>query len=263
MSDSTAAFSTSNVAIEGVVAFVTGANRGIGAALVEALMARGASRVYATARKPQSLEWLSAKYGSRLVPVELDVRNDLQVAAAVAKAPDVRLLINNAGLVSHAFAPMSDTTYLSALREELNTNVVGLHSLTLAFTPVLKANSTPRAGSAIVNFSSVAGLAAFPSIPTYSASKAAVHSLTQAWRAALGTHGIAVHGVYPGPIDTDMARDIDMPKTSPDAVAHAVLDAIAAGTEDVFPDPMSKEVGANYLADPKAVERAFAAQTAA
>jgi NAD(P)-dependent dehydrogenase (short-subunit alcohol dehydrogenase family) len=248
--------------IQGVTAFVTGANRGIGAALVEALLERGAARVYACARRTASLDWLVAKYGARVVPVALDVRNDLQIAAAVQAAPDVQLLINNAGIVGHAFAPIYDNSYLGALRDELGTNVVGLHSLTLAFTPVLTANASTTHGAALVNFSSVAGLASFSAVPTYSASKAAVHSLTQAWRAALAPHHISVHGVYPGPIDTDMAKDIPLEKTPARDVAHAVLDGVEQQVDDIYPDPFSKQMGAEYAASPKSLERAFAAQAA-
>lgn len=245
--------------IAGTVAFVSGANRGIGAAQVEALLERGARRVYASARRLESLQWLVDKYGDRVVPVQLDVTSSEQVAAAVTLAPDVTLLVNNAGIVAHQFAPMSDTRYLPALREELETNVVGLHSLTLAFLPVLQA--TP--GAAVVNFSSVAGLSAFAALPTYSASKAAVHSLTQAWRVALAPHGITVHGVYPGPVDTDMARDIPLDKTSAADVANAILDGVEKGIEDILPDPFAAQIGAAYFADPKALERQFASQATA
>ena len=139
--------------------------------------------------------------------------------------------------------------------DEFEVNVLGTLSLTQAFAPLLAG----RAGAAVVNISSVAGLAAFPAFVSYSASKAALHSLTQATRALLAPHGVHVAGVYPGPIDTDMARPFEMVKTAPEAAANAILDGLEDGREEIFPDPMAREVGERFLHDPKAVERQFAA----
>jgi NAD(P)-dependent dehydrogenase (short-subunit alcohol dehydrogenase family) len=245
--------------IAGTVAFVTGANRGIGAALVNALIERGATKVYASARRAESLETLVATHGGKVVPVTLDVTNPDQIAAAVHDASDTRMLFNNAGVVGLGFKPTTDPGYIEALRSELDTNVVGLHAVTLAFAPVLKANG----GGAIVNLSSVAAFANFFLFPTYSASKAAVHSLTQAFRLALRADDITVHGVYPGPVDTDMGAELPMEKTSPAVVANAILDGVAAGVEEILPDPMALSFGSAYQADPKALERQVAAMAAA
>src|ERR1700681_2281216 len=238
--------------IAGTTALVAGANRGIGRALVEALLERGAARVYATARRPEALGDLVARYGERVVPLRLDVTRPSEVRGVAAQAGDVRLLINNAGIVAKFGGELTDAGWITAARDEFEVNVLGALSLTQAFAPLLAG----RAGAAIVNISSVAGLVAFPAVASYSASKAALHSLTQATRALLAIH---VAGVYPGPIDTDMARPFEMVKTAPEAAADAILDGLEDGREEIFPDPMAREVGERFLHDPKAVERQFAA----
>jgi NAD(P)-dependent dehydrogenase (short-subunit alcohol dehydrogenase family) len=245
--------------IAGTTALVTGANRGIGRALVEALLERGAARVYATARRPEALGDLVARYGERVVPVRLDVTHPSEVRAVAAQAGDVRLLINNAGIVAKFGGELTDADWMTAGRAEFEVNVLGALSLTQAFAPLLAG----RAGAAVVNISSVAGLAAFPAVASYSASKAALHSLTQVTRAMLAPQGIHVAGVYPGPIDTDMARPFEIAKAAPEAAAHAILDGLEDGQEEIFPDPTARELGELFLHDPKALERQFAATVTA
>ncbi len=230
-----------SVQIKGTVALVTGANRGIGRALVEALLARGAAKIYAGARKPETLAELVEKSGGRVVPV------------AAAIADDVRLVINNAGIVAKFGGELTDANWVTAGRDEFETNVLGVLSVTQAFVPAL----TSKPGGAVANVGSVAGFVNFPSIVSYSASKAAVHSITQAIRALLRPRGIYVAGVYPGPIDTEMAREIDLPKTSPDVAANAILDGLEAGREEIFPDPFAEQIGGLFLKDPKGLERQF------
>jgi len=245
--------------IAGTTALVTGANRGIGRALVEALLARGAARVYATARRPEALGDLVARYGERVVPLRLDVTRPSEVRAVAAQAGDVRQVINNAGIVAKFGGELTDADWITAARDEFEVNVLGALSLTQAFAPAL----TGRAGAAIVNISSLAGLVAFPFLASYSASKAALHSLTQVARALLAPHGVHVVGVYPGPIDTDLAKPFEMVKTPPEAAANAILDGLEDGREEIFPDPMAREVGELFLRDPKALERQFAATVTA
>jgi NAD(P)-dependent dehydrogenase (short-subunit alcohol dehydrogenase family) len=247
------------IQIAGTTALVTGANRGIGRALVEALLERGAARVYATARRPDTLGDLVARFGERVVPLRLDVTRPSEVRAVAAQARDVRLLINNAGIVAKFGGELTDADWIAAGRDEFEVNVLGALALTQAFAPLL----VGRAGAAVVNISSVAGLAAFPAVATYSASKAALHSVTQVTRALLASQGVYVAGVYPGPIDTDMARPLEIAKTAPQAAAHAILDGLEEGREEIFPDPMAREVGALFLHDPKALERQFAATVTA
>lgn len=225
--------------IEGRVALVTGANRGIGRALVHALLARGARKVYAAARRPDALVDLVANAAGRIVPLRLDVTHPAQVRQAAAQAGDVDLLVNNAAVLSHAFGGFEDPVWLDAARQEYETNVVGALRVSQAFTPVLGRNG----GGTIVNLSSVAGLLGMPPVLTYSSTKAALHSLTQSTRQMLRDQGTRVVGVYPGPVETEMASEIPMDKTSPAVVAEAILDGLEQGLEEIYPDPFAVEFG--------------------
>lgn len=245
--------------IQGRTALVTGANRGIGRALVEALLARGAARVYAAARRPETLDDVVAGAQGRVVPIRLDVTDETQVRDAAAQATDVDLLVNNAAILSHAFGGFEDPVWLDAARQEYETNVVGALRVSQAFAPVLAANG----GGAIVNVSSVAGLVGMAPVLTYSSSKAALHSLTQSTRQMLREQGTRVVGVYPGPVETDMAARLPVDKTSPASVAEAILDGLEQGLEEIYPDPYAVTFGQTYAADPKAVERAVLTSEAA
>ena len=210
--------------VRGRVALVTGANRGIGKAIVEALLARGAAKVYAGARNPETLSAVVAAHGGRVVPLRLDVTDGSQVQEAAAAAGDVDLLINNAGVAAHAFATFEDPAWLDAGRREYETNALGTLRVTQAFAPTLA-----RVGGTVVNVVSVAAFANFPALLGYAASKAAQHSITQGMRAMLAGQGIRVVGVYPGPVDTDMAEKIPIEKVSAASVATAILDGLEAG----------------------------------
>jgi NAD(P)-dependent dehydrogenase (short-subunit alcohol dehydrogenase family) len=230
-------------------ALVTGANRGIGRAVVEALLARGVRRVYATARTIESLAALGTD--PRVVPLKLDITNADDVAAAAAVAGDVTLLANNGG--SLQFADLLGGE-LSAIHADLQTNYFGTLAVIRAFVPVLHANG----GGAIVNLLSLVALGAVRGMGGYSVSKAAAASMTQAVRAQVADLGISVHGVFPGAVDTDMIRAFAMPKTSPADVAQAILDGVEAGEEDIFPDPMARDGHTAWRADPKVLERQMA-----
>ena len=232
-------------------ALVTGANRGIGREFVAALLAGGADRVYAAGRSLGDLAATVALDPARVKPVILDVTDAAQVAALPAAAPDVTLLINNAGVLDFGDAlsvPVAD------IRRNLEVNLFGALQVTRALAPVIAG----RGGGAVVNMLSVVALASMPGLAGYNLSKAALHSLTQSLRAVLKAQGIAVHGAYPGPVDTDMAAAIPFDKTSPKAVAEAVLAGVGAGVEDIFPDPMSAGLAPRWFSDPKALERQFA-----
>jgi NAD(P)-dependent dehydrogenase (short-subunit alcohol dehydrogenase family) len=238
------------ITIQGITALVTGANRGIGRALVEALLARGATRVYAAARRPETLQDLAAASHGRVVPLQLDVTNAADIASAAATARDVTLLVNNAGVVSHLNGAFTDAKWLTAGRDEYEVNVLGPLAVTQAFAPVL----AQQGGGAVANVASVVSFVSFASIGTYAASKAATHSITQWTRAALREQGTYVAGVYPGPIDTDMARDIPLEKTSAADAANAILDGLERGEEDILPDPMARQLGALFFSGPKQLE---------
>jgi NAD(P)-dependent dehydrogenase (short-subunit alcohol dehydrogenase family) len=238
--------------IQGKNVLVTGSNRGIGRALVEAALERGAARVYATARNPSNLEALVARNEGRVVPLELDVTRPADALRAAVEANDVDLLINNAGVLASFGVLAGDA---SDVQRDIETNFFGLLHLARAFTPVL-AN---RKNAALVSMLSVASLASMPAIGGYSTSKAAAWSLTQALRAELGKQGVQTFAVFPGPVDTDMVRAFEMPKTEPKIVARAILDGVEASVLDIFPDPMSQDVGALFAKDPAAVEQRFSA----
>src|ERR1700704_5764995 len=208
--------------IEGKTILVTGANRGIGQALVAEALRRGASRVYAGTRQPL------IHADERVTPVTLDVTNAAQIHAAVESVESLDLLINNAGI------SLNVDLDRAVLEEHLAVNLFGTYDVTQAFLPLL----TDSRG-AIVNVLSVTAFAALPVIPAYSISKAAAFSLSQSLRALLAGRGGSVHAVLTGPVDTDMSRGLDIPKASPESVARAIFDGVENGEEDLFPDPMA------------------------
>jgi NAD(P)-dependent dehydrogenase (short-subunit alcohol dehydrogenase family) len=222
---------------------VTGANRGIGRALVEEALRRGAKRVYAGARQPM------IHSDGRVTPLTLDVTNAAQIQAAVARVNSLDILINNAGV-----SPFDDLSDRRVLEQQLAVNLFGPHDVTQAFLPLLA-----RSRGAIVNVLSLSSLAAVPFSPAYSVSKAAAFSLSQSLRALLAGRGISVHRVLPGPVDTDMTRELDIPKASPELVARAILDGVERGEEEIFPDPVSESVAEGWRSGAvKALERQFA-----
>ncbi|MFD7155541.1 SDR family NAD(P)-dependent oxidoreductase [Kribbella sp. NPDC059898] len=228
--------------VAGSIALVTGANRGLGARLVQQLLAAGAAKVYATSRGGADVA------DPRVVPLTLDVTDEASVQAAVAAAPDVTLLVNNAGVVR----PGSGLTgNLDDFEHELATNYLGTLRVTRAFVPVL----AQHAPAAIVNVLTLLALAPVRSTAGYSASKAAAHSMTQSLRGQLRSRGITVVGVYPGSIDTDMIADVNTYKASPELVAERIVTALAAGETMVFPDDASAAAGAIYLQDPLKLEQ--------
>ncbi|TAL40220.1 MAG: SDR family NAD(P)-dependent oxidoreductase [Alphaproteobacteria bacterium] len=228
---------------------VTGANRGIGAAIVRELLKHKVGKVYATARKIESLPDFGDK---RVVPVALDITNAGQVASAAEKAKDVHVLINNAGIAT--FTSLIEGT-TDAIAADMNTNYHGTLGVIRAFVPVLQKNGA----GLIANVASVVSLAPVPGIGGYSASKAALHSATQSLRTELAARNIQVSGIYPGPIDTDMAKDFPMEKTSAESTAAAIVKGLIAGDDYIFPDPMSAEVGQLWRRDPVALEKQLAA----
>jgi NAD(P)-dependent dehydrogenase (short-subunit alcohol dehydrogenase family) len=233
-------------------ALVTGANRGIGKALVQSLLTAGANKVYATSRNLSALEPLVALDPTRVVALKLDVTNFEEIKSAAERAADVTLLFNNAGVLD--FGSVLEAPG-DAFRRNLDVNFYGLLHVTRVFAPLLKQNG----GGAVTNVLTLVALASMPGLGVYNASKAAAWSVTQSLRADLGKQGTKVFNVFPGAIDTDMLRVVEMPKTAPEYVAKEVLAGIEADHEDIFPDPMSQQLYGEWKADHKAVERQFAA----
>src|SRR5436190_1103684 len=238
--------------IEGSIAVVTGANRGLGRAFVEQLLARGAKRVYAGARDPSKLRTVASSSGGRVVAVRIDLGDPASIAAAARTAKDVTLLINNAGALEFGSQLSAD---LAGIRRDFETNYFGTLQVTRAFLPALEANKN----SAIVNVLAVVSLVSIPGLGGYSASKAAAHSLTLGLRGELSKRGISVHGVYPGPIDTDMTKRIDRPKASASEVASATLAGVEAGDSYILPEPMSSQVYEGWSRSHAEVEAQFGA----
>jgi len=228
--------------VAGKTALVTGANRGIGKATVEALLHHGAKKTYACARNPATLQALLDAFGERVVPVQLDVTDQTQIEQAAQQAPDVELLINNAGILNTRL-PL-DKQAESSLRDELEVNVFGLLRMVRAFAPILKNNG----GGALVQLNSVASLRAAAWASTYSASKAAAYSLTQSLREQLADQGTQVVSVHPGPIDTDMAAraGIDDGAEPVTLVSEGIIEALANDLFHCYPDSMAKDMGAAY-----------------
>lgn len=229
---------------------VTGANRGIGLALVEKSLEKGVVKVYATYRSASNGSRLK-ELGERVVPIRLDLGDRSTIAELSQSVPALNILINNAGI-------FSGTNLLEGteeqLRNDLETNLFGTLAVTKALLPALKKEGS----AAIVNVASIAALAAMPGFGGYSASKAAVHSMTQSIRGTLKAEGISVHGVYPGPVATRMTEGMDMDSTPAATVAENVLHSMENGVEDIFPDAMSEQVGPLFLSSPKKLEETFA-----
>lgn len=215
--------------IEGATALVTGANRGIGRAIASELRARGA-KVYAGVRDP------SVELDDGFIPVEIDVTDPAQVAAAAERLSDVSIVVNNAGVSTYT-SPL-DGDSLDDARREIEVNYFGPLSVSRAFAPVLKANG----GGALVNVLSALAWVSYPQIGNYSASKSAAWSLTNALRVMLREQGTLVAGVHVGWVDTDLAAAIDDPKVQPEQVARAVAEGIEAGTEEILVDDTSRQV---------------------
>ncbi len=220
----------STTTITGKTVLVTGANRGLGRSLVEEALKRRAARVYAAARQP------IAHPDDRVTPVIIDVTNPAQIQAAADTVESLDILINNAGV-----SVPDDLSDRSAFEHHLAVNLYGTLDVTSAFLPTVI-----RSRGRIVNVISVGAIAAVPVLPAYSVSKAAALSLTQSLRALVAGEGVGVQAVMPGPIDTEMVRDLPIPKTAPESVARGIFDGIERGEEEIFPDPMSEMLAAAW-----------------
>src|SRR5499425_2136080 len=230
--------------IENKTMLITGANRGIGRALVEEALRRGVKRVYAATRGPLQHP------DKRVTPLTLDVTSATQIQRAVNEVDTLDVLINNAGIAIY-----DDLSKLEVIEQHLAVNLLGSLKVTHAFLPLLR-----RAKGAIVNNLSLAALAPLPVIPAYSISKAAESNMTQSLRAFLASQGVTVHAVFLGPIDTDMSRGFEIPKASAETAAQGIFDGLEKGEQDIFPDPVSQSIAEGWRTGAaKALERQFAA----
>jgi NAD(P)-dependent dehydrogenase (short-subunit alcohol dehydrogenase family) len=225
--------------IDGITALVTGANRGLGKAFTQALLDRGAAKVYAGARGPAAGEVTD----TRVVPVRLDITNPGDVAAAAHYCTDVSLVINNAGVMLQA--PFLSARDSSAARAEMETNYFGTLAMARAFAPVLAATG----GGTLVNMLSVVSWYAPPFNASYCASKSAEWALTNALRVELRGQGTLVVGVHAGFIDTDMAGTVEDSKISPSEVAKQTLDAVEKGQPEVLTDDWTRHVKESVATD--------------
>jgi NAD(P)-dependent dehydrogenase (short-subunit alcohol dehydrogenase family) len=222
---------------------ITGAKRGIGQALVEEALKRGAKRVFAGTRHPFT------HLDKRVTTLTLDVTNVSQIQRAVGEVDTLDVLINNAGIAIY-----DDLSNLDVIEQHLAVNFMGMIKVTNAFLPLLR-----RSKGAIVNNLSMVALAALPIIPAYSISKAAAFNMTQSLRALLAAQGVTVHSVVLGPIDTEMNRGFDIPKASPVSAAQGIFDGLEKGEDEIFPDPASLSIAEGWRTGAvKALERQFA-----
>ncbi|WP_118137615.1 SDR family oxidoreductase [Oceanicella sp. SM1341] len=228
--------------IKGCTALVTGANRGLGKAYADALIARGAAKVYAGARDPSTIT------DHRVTSLQLDVTSPEHITAAVAACPDVNLLINNAGTM--LATPILDPQAETALRTELEVNVFGMLRMAQAFAPVIAQNG----GGAIANMLSVVSWYVYPFNATYCATKFAGLAITNALRVQLKAQNIDVVGVYAGFIDTAMAAAVEAEKTPPSQVAERTLDGLASRIDHVYADQAAEDLWAMVRDDPSQLE---------
>jgi NAD(P)-dependent dehydrogenase (short-subunit alcohol dehydrogenase family) len=236
--------------IENSVAFVSGANRGVGAQFVQSLLERGARKVYAAARNVEALATRD-RHDPRVIPVTLDITDAAQVAQAASLAGDTTLLINNAGI--NRLDRLVRARDVDAARAEMEVNYFGTLRMCRAFEPALIAH-----GGAIVNMLSILARVALPAMGSLCASKAAALRLTEGVRAELAAHNVRVLGILPGAIDTDMSRDFPPPKLSVAEVVAAALDALDGGPDEVYVGAMAQGIAAGLAADRQALQAQFA-----
>jgi NAD(P)-dependent dehydrogenase (short-subunit alcohol dehydrogenase family) len=229
--------------IENKTVLITGANRGIGRALVTEALRRGAKRVYAGTRGALDIA------DERVTPLTLDVTSAEQIEQAVSEVGSLDVLINNAGIALY-----DDLSSSAAVEQSLAVNLFGSLNVARAFLPLLK-----RSKGAIVNNLSLMSLAPLPLTPAYAISKAAALSMTQSMRALLSAQGVTVHGVLLGPVDTDMTRGFEISKASSKSVAQGIFDGLENGEEDIFPDPASQSIANGWR---NGVAKAFEKQYA-
>lgn len=229
--------------VQNTIAFVTGANRGLGKAITEGLLDAGAQKVYTAVRNVESVKALSDKYGERIVPVEYDLTRSDTLTAAVAQAKDVNFVVSNAGALQLSTASGEDA--VEGLQYHMERNVYPVSALAHAFGDILKANG----GGVFVQLNSIVSMKTFPQFTGYSASKAASFAITQALRLEWAEQGTQVVSVIAGPIKTDMADTAGVSEGAPlpSVVWDSIHVALKEGDFFVFPDPLSQEIATSYM----------------
>ncbi|MCL1123255.1 SDR family oxidoreductase [Shewanella surugensis] len=230
-----------SVSIKDKVALVTGANRGIGKAIVEAFIEQGAKKVYLAVRDPETTTELEFKHADKVQTLQVDMANANSIAALADKVSDLDIIVNNAGVLE--LTNLLEDQSEAALDKQLSVNLYGLLRISNALVPVIEKNG----GGALVQLNSVASIKNFSGVDFYSASKAAAYSITQGLKEKLKDKNITVLSVHPGPIDTDMAAQVGFPDgASPASVAQAIVSSLNAGDFHLFPDPVSKDFESAY-----------------
>lgn len=226
--------------IKDKVALVTGANRGIGKAIVDSLLANGAKKVYLAVRNPESTKEIEAQYAEKVVTLKADVADAASIKYLATQADDVEILVNNAGIM-HVTSPLSENAEES-LMQQIDINVFGLMRVANAFSDILERNK-----GVLVQLNSIASIKTFGDIATYCASKAAAYSITQGLKDKWAEKGIRVVSIHPGPIGTEMGDEAGF-EGAPDAtvVSEAIITALNNGDFHSFPDPVAKQIEAAY-----------------
>jgi len=237
------------MSLTGKTVLVSGATRGLGAATVRALLKAGVKKIYAGARRVDALPDFK---DARVVPLQLDVTSEASVSAAALAASDVEVLLNNAGTMQFGDVLSSARATIDT---DFDTNFFGTLRVVRAFAPTL----VKRGSGIIANVVSVVGLAPVPVLGGYSASKAALHSLTLALRGTLAKSGITVIGIYPGPLDTELAKNLPLAKAGPDDAAQKVIEGLEAATPYIFPDPTAQQIEYLWAHDGSKLEAAMQA----
>nr|WP_295902356.1 SDR family oxidoreductase [uncultured Bdellovibrio sp.] len=228
----------------GKTVFITGANRGIGRALVEACLSKNVVKVYAASRKIENLPPFN---DPRVVAIKLDISKNEEIRKAAEECADTQILINNAGILNPGNILEGN---MEGFKKDMEINCFATLAMMRAFVPVLEKNKETR----IINIASIASYVNFPFIAGYSASKAALYSVSQAARIELSAKGIPVHIVNPGAIDTDMNKGSTMDMTAPSDVAESILKAVEDEIEDIIPDKIGRGMFEVWRKSPKELE---------